>query len=140
MSKSLRNIQNDFNNAVLVNTSKLNPQQAGTKEIFTFSPKLFMNGPEHQPDGETQESHRIYVAIRAIDKNSLKSAISNIAQASLLISPDSASVVARDYVLLKAVLTAMGLIGIICLTVVVTHCILNRKKKADKKENATKLL
>ncbi|XP_027426018.2 calcium-activated chloride channel regulator 2 isoform X2 [Zalophus californianus] len=140
ISKSLQNIQDDFNNAILVNTSKLNPQQAGTKEVFTFSPKLFTNGPDHQPDGETQESHRIYVAIRAIDRNSLKSAVSNIAQASLFIPPNSVPILVRDNLILKGVLTAVGLIGIICLTIVVTHCILNRKKRADKKKNGTKLI
>ncbi|XP_021545828.1 calcium-activated chloride channel regulator 2 isoform X3 [Neomonachus schauinslandi] len=140
ISKSLQNIQDDFNNAILVNASKLNPQQAGTKEVFTFSPRLFTNGPDHQPDGETQESHRIYVAIRAIDRNSLKSAVSNIAQASLFIPPNSALILDRDNLILKGVLTAVGLIGIICLTIVVTHCILNRKKRADKKKNGTKLI
>ncbi|XP_016076132.1 PREDICTED: calcium-activated chloride channel regulator 2 [Miniopterus natalensis] len=140
MSKSLQDIRDDFNNAILVNTTKLNPQQAGTKEIFTFSPKLFISGPEHQPDGETQESHRIYVAIRTIDKNSLKSAVSNVAQASLFIPPNSAPVLTRDDLILKGVLTAMGLIGIICLTITVTHYILNKKKRADRKENGTKLL
>uniref|UniRef100_A0A2K5N6A6 Calcium-activated chloride channel regulator 2 n=1 Tax=Cercocebus atys TaxID=9531 RepID=A0A2K5N6A6_CERAT len=140
MSKSLENIQDDFNNAILVNTSKRNPQQAGIREIFTFSPQISTNGPEHQTNGETHESHRIYVAIRAMDRNSLKSAISNIAQASLFTPPNSDPVPARDYLILKGVLTAMGLIGIICLIIVVTHHTLNRKKRADKKENGTKLL
>ncbi|XP_033081366.1 calcium-activated chloride channel regulator 2 isoform X2 [Trachypithecus francoisi] len=140
MSKSLENIQDDFNNAILVNTSKRNPQQAGIREIFTFSPQISTNGPEHQPNGETHESHRIYVAIRAMDRNSLKSAISNIAQASLFTPPSSDPVPSRDYLILKGVLTAMGLIGIICLIIVVTHHTLNRKKRADKKENGTKLL
>ncbi|XP_006190220.1 calcium-activated chloride channel regulator 2 [Camelus ferus] len=140
ISKSLQNIQDDFNSAILVNTTKLNPQQAGTKEIFTFSPELFTTGPEQQPNGETQKSHRIYVAMRAIDRNSLKSAVSNIAQASLLIPPNSAPVLARDDLILKGVLTAVGFIGVICLTIVVTHCTLNRKKRADKKKNETKLL
>ncbi|XP_032152258.1 calcium-activated chloride channel regulator 2 isoform X2 [Sapajus apella] len=139
MSNSLQNIQDDFNNAILVNTSKLNPQPAGTREIFTFSPQIFTNGPEHRPNGENG-SHRIYVAIRAMDRNSLKSAVSNIAHASLFIPPNSSPVPARDYLILKGVLTAMGLIGIICLIIVVTHCTLNRKKRADKKENGTKLL
>lgn len=140
MSKSLQTIQDDFNNAILVNTSKLNPQPAGTKEIFTFSPKLFINGPEYQPDGETQESHRIYVAIRTIDKNSLRSAVSNIVQASLFILPNSAPILARDYLILKGVLIAMGLIGIICFTIVVAHYILNKKRRADRKENGIELL
>ncbi|XP_053448780.1 calcium-activated chloride channel regulator 2 [Nycticebus coucang] len=140
MSKSLQNIQDDFNNAILVNTSKLSPQQAGTREIFTFSPKLLTNGLQHQPSGETQKSHRIYVAIRAVDRNSLKSAVSNIAQASLSIPPNSAPIPARDRLILKGVLTAVGLIGLVCLIIVATHYTLNRKKRADKKENGTKLL
>uniref|UniRef100_H0XAL7 Calcium-activated chloride channel regulator 2 n=1 Tax=Otolemur garnettii TaxID=30611 RepID=H0XAL7_OTOGA len=140
MSKSLQNIQDDFNNAILVNTSKLSPQQAGTREIFTFSPKLLTNGLEHQPNEETQESHRIYVAIRAVDRNSLKSAVSNIAQASLFIPPNSAPIPARDCLILKGVLTAVGLIGLICLIIVATHYTLNRKKTAGKKENGAKLL
>ncbi|XP_006169759.1 calcium-activated chloride channel regulator 2 [Tupaia chinensis] len=140
MSKSLRNIQRDFNSAILVNTSKLNPQLAGTKERFTFSPKLFLHGPEHHPDGETQESHRVYVAIRAMDENALKSAVSNIVQASLYIPPNSAPALARDCLILKGVLTAMGLIGIICLVIVATHCTLNRRKRMEKRENGTKLL
>ncbi|XP_024421121.3 calcium-activated chloride channel regulator 2 isoform X1 [Desmodus rotundus] len=128
MSKSLQNIQDDFNNAILVNTSKLSPQQAGTKEIFTFSPKLFINGPEHPLDRETQGSHRVYVGIRTTDKSSLESAVSNIAQASLFAPHNSAPVLARDRLILKGTLTAMTLIGIICVTIVVTHCILNKKK------------
>lgn len=140
MSKSLQNIQDDFNNAILVNTSKLSPQQAGTKEIFTFLPKLFINGPEHPLDGETQGSHRIYVAIRTTDKNSLESAVSNIAQVSLFVPHSSAPVLARDRLILKGTLTAMVFIGIICVTIVVTHCILTRRKKADRNENGTKLL
>ena len=80
------------------------------------------------------------MAIRAVDRNSLKSAVSNIAQASLLILPNSSPVLDRDDLILKGVLTAIGIIGIICLTIVVTHCVLNRKKRAGKKENETKLL
>lgn len=140
ISKSLQNIQDDFNSAILVNSSKLKPQQAGTKETFTFSPELFTNGPEHQADGETQRSHRIYVAIRAVDRNSLRSAVSNIAQASLSVPPNSTPVLARDDLILKGVLTAISFIGIICLTIVIIHCTLNRKKRADKRGNETKLL
>ncbi|KAM9221774.1 LOW QUALITY PROTEIN: calcium-activated chloride channel regulator 2-like [Dugong dugon] len=139
MSKSLQNIQDDFNNAILVNTSKLNPQEAGTKEIFTFLPKLVTNEPENQSDGETQDSRRIYVAI-AMGRSSLESAVSNIVQITLFISQNSAPILARDCLILKGVLTAMGLIGIICLTIVAIHYILNRKKRTAKKENGTKLL
>lgn len=140
MSNSLQNIQDDFHNAILVNSSKLNPQQAGTREIFIFSPTFFINTPEYQLVRETQDSHRIYVAIRAVDRNSLKSVVSNIAQVSLFIPPNSVPVLARDHLILKGVLIVIGSIGMICLIIVATHCTLNRKKRADKKENGTKLL
>uniref|UniRef100_A0A8C2UXC5 Calcium-activated chloride channel regulator 2 n=1 Tax=Chinchilla lanigera TaxID=34839 RepID=A0A8C2UXC5_CHILA len=134
ISKSLQSIQDDFNNAILVNTSKLNPQPAGTREIFTFLPRFFTNEPEHQPERETQENHRIYVALRAMDRNSLKSATSNIAQVSLSSAPNSSSVPGRDHLILKGVLTAASLIGVICLAIAVTHYILNKKKSGRERE------
>ncbi|XP_042540652.1 calcium-activated chloride channel regulator 2 [Dipodomys spectabilis] len=140
MSRRLHNIRDDFTNAILVNTSKLNPQPAGTTETFTFSPKLFTNGFEHKADGKTQENHRIYIAIRAIDQNSLKSAVSNIAQVSLFIPQDSVPVLSRDYLILKGVLTAVSLIGIICFIIVVIHCTSERKRRASKEGNGIRLL
>ncbi|XP_012371953.2 calcium-activated chloride channel regulator 2 [Octodon degus] len=134
VSKSLQSIRDDFNNAILVNTSKLNPQQAGTREIFTFLPRSFTNEPEYQPESEAQENHRMYVAIRAIDRNSLKSAVSNIAQVSLSSPLSSASASGRDHLILKGVLTAMTLIGIICFVIVVIHYTLNKKKGGQEKE------
>lgn len=139
MSKDLQNIRDDFNSGILVNTSKLTPQQAGTKEKFTFSPNLFTNEPENHLDEDTQD-HRIYVAIRAIDKNSLKSAVSNIVQLSLFIPQNSATVSSRKSLILKGVLTAMGLIVIICMSIVVIHFNLNKNKRPGKSENGTKLL
>ncbi|XP_004699336.1 calcium-activated chloride channel regulator 2 [Echinops telfairi] len=140
MSKNLQNIQDDFDNAILVNTSQLNPQKAGIKERFTFSPELFTNEPEHQLAGETPENHTLYVAIQAIDRSSLGSPVSNIVQTSLLISQNSTPVLTRDCLILKGVLTAMVLIGIVCLVIVVMFYSLNRKKRRAKKENETKLL
>nr|XP_003479105.3 calcium-activated chloride channel regulator 2 [Cavia porcellus] len=134
ISISLQNIQDDFNNAILVNTSKLHPKQAGSKEIFKFSPRFFANGLEPQSEREIQENHRIYVAIRAMDRNSLKSAVSNIVQVSLPSPPKSASVPGRDHLILKGVLTAMSLIGIICLVITVTHYILNKKKCSHERQ------
>ncbi|XP_006898444.1 PREDICTED: calcium-activated chloride channel regulator 2-like [Elephantulus edwardii] len=140
MSKSLQTIQDDFDNAILVNTSELSPQEAGIKEMFTFLPKRITMEPEHQSDGETQESNRIYMAIRSIDRNSLKSVVSNIVQTSLFTSQNPAPALARDCLIMKGVLTALGLIGIICLTIIITYYILNRKKRASNKENGAKLL
>lgn len=140
MSKSLQRIQDDFNNAILVNTSELNPQQAGTREMFTFSPKIVTEELEHEPDGEMQENHIVYVAMRAMDQNSLKSAVSNIALVSLSAFPKSAPTFHREDLILKGVLVALGLIAIVCLVVAVAHCTLNKKKRESKKDNVTKLL
>lgn len=140
MSKNLQSIRDDFNNAILVNTSELNPQQAGTREIFTFSLKLVTSELEHEPDGKMQENHVVYVAMRAVDQNSLKSDVSNIALVSLSVSQNSAPALSRDELILKGVLVAVGLIAMVCLIIVAAHCTLNRKKRALKKDNGTKLL
>lgn len=140
MSKSLRRIRDDFDKAILVNTSELDPQQAGTRETFTFSPKLVTDELEPESDGEIQEIHMVYVAMRTVDHTSLKSAVSNIALVSLSTPPISAPALSRDDLVLKGVLIAVGLIAIICLIMVAAHWTLNRKKRALKKENGTKLL
>ncbi|XP_006984807.1 calcium-activated chloride channel regulator 2 isoform X2 [Peromyscus maniculatus bairdii] len=140
MSKNLQSIRDNFNNAILVNTSELNPQQAGTREIFTFSLKLVTSELEHEPDGKMQENHVVYVAMRAVDQNSLKSDVSNIALVSLSVSQNSAPALSRDELILKGVLVAVGLIAMVCLIIVAAHCTLNRKKRALKKDNVTKLL
>ncbi|XP_050016056.1 calcium-activated chloride channel regulator 2 isoform X1 [Alexandromys fortis] len=140
MSKSLWRVRDDFDKAILVNTSELDPQQAGTRETFTFSPKLVTDELEPESDGEIQEIHMVYVAMRTVDHNSLKSAVSNIALVSLSTPPSSVPALSRDDLVLKGVLIAVGLIAIICLIMVAAHWTLNRKKRALKKENGTKLL
>ncbi|XP_021513696.1 calcium-activated chloride channel regulator 2 isoform X1 [Meriones unguiculatus] len=133
MSKSLQSIRDDFKNAVSVDTSEIIPQQAGAWEIFTFSPKLLTSELEREPDEETQETYRVYVAMRAIDRNALKSTVSNIALVSFF-PQNSAPVHSRDGLILKRAFITVGLIAIICLIIVVAHCTLNRKKRALKRE------
>ncbi|KAL1772707.1 calcium-activated chloride channel regulator 2 [Sigmodon hispidus] len=140
MSRSLPRIRDDFSNTILVNTSELNPQRAGTREIFTFSPKLVTNELDHELDGEMQETYILYVAMRAVDQNLLKSAVSNIALVSLPVSQDSLPALSRDYLILKGVLIAVGLIAVICLITAVAHCSLNRNKRALKRDNRTTVL
>nr|XP_048309701.1 calcium-activated chloride channel regulator 2 [Myodes glareolus] len=140
MSKSLQRIRDDFDKAILVNTSELAPQQAGTRETFTFSPKLVTSELEPESDGEMQENHMVYVAMRTVDHNSLRSAVSNIALVMLSTSPSSAPVLSRDDLVLKGVLIAVAFIAIICLVIVAAHWTLNRRKRALKKDNGPKLL
>ncbi|XP_006501495.1 calcium-activated chloride channel regulator 2 isoform X1 [Mus musculus] len=140
MSRSLWNIRDDFDNAILVNSSELVPQHAGTRETFTFSPKLVTHELDHELAEDAQEPYIVYVALRAMDRSSLRSAVSNIALVSMSLPPNSSPVVSRDDLILKGVLTTVGLIAILCLIMVVAHCIFNRKKRPSRKENETKFL
>uniref|UniRef100_A0A8C8RA27 Chloride channel accessory 2 n=1 Tax=Pelusios castaneus TaxID=367368 RepID=A0A8C8RA27_9SAUR len=76
-SESPLELRDNFDNAIPVNTSTLTPQRAGYKEIFLFKPEAFA----------AENITTIYVAVRAIDKSSLCSDISNIAQAVKLVPP-----------------------------------------------------
>ncbi|CAM2118850.1 unnamed protein product [Caretta caretta] len=76
-SESPLELRDNFDKAILVNTSDLTPQHAGYKEIFVFKPEAFA----------TENITIIYVAVRAIDKASLHSDVSNIAQAVKFVLP-----------------------------------------------------
>ncbi|XP_051021629.1 LOW QUALITY PROTEIN: calcium-activated chloride channel regulator 2 [Acomys russatus] len=140
MSKSLRVIRDDFDNAILVNTSQLVPQQAGARETFTISPKLVTSEPKQEAGEENQDTAMVYVAVSAVDRNSLKSAVSNIALVSLSAPQNSAPVHSRDGLVLKGVLTTLALTASICLITAVAHCTLNRKTRALRNETETKFL
>uniref|UniRef100_A0A674ISQ1 VWFA domain-containing protein n=1 Tax=Terrapene triunguis TaxID=2587831 RepID=A0A674ISQ1_9SAUR len=76
-SESPLELRDNFDKTMLVNTSDLTPQHAGYKEIFVFKPEAFA----------TENITIIYVAVCAIDKASLHSDISNIAQAVKFVPP-----------------------------------------------------
>ncbi|XP_074077862.1 calcium-activated chloride channel regulator 2 [Macrotis lagotis] len=138
MSKSLQKIRDDFGNASLVNISSLIPQRAGSRETFVFTPAL-LTKEQQKLHGET-EDNRVYFAIRALDEASRQGQVSNIVQAVLFVPQNTASVTVRESLILKVVLTAVGLITAICLMIFVAHCTFSRKKKSRKKNNRTKLL
>ncbi|XP_036611911.1 calcium-activated chloride channel regulator 2 [Trichosurus vulpecula] len=140
MSKCLQKIRDDFRNAILVNISKLIPQPAGSRETFVFTPGLLTEDQQQQLDGETGEGNSIYLAIQALDEASLKGPVSNIVQAALLVPQNTSSVTARELLILRGVLTAVGSIVTICLLIFVAHCTFSRKKKSRKKDNRAKLL
>lgn len=64
-------LQEDFDNATLVNTSNLIPKEAGSKENFEFKPEHF----------RVENGTKFYVAVQAINEANLTSEVSNIAQA-----------------------------------------------------------
>ncbi|KAL1772407.1 epithelial chloride channel protein-like [Sigmodon hispidus] len=71
MSQHFRDLQEDFNNNTLVNTSGLIPKEAGSKENFEFKPQTL----------KLENNTMFYVGIQAINDANLPSEISNIAQA-----------------------------------------------------------
>ncbi|XP_038601903.1 calcium-activated chloride channel regulator 2 [Tachyglossus aculeatus] len=140
ISQSLQRIRDDFKSAVLVNSSKLIPQPAGSKEIFVFAPEHLTEDQQAQLDGDSEGVSVIYMAVRARDKVSLLSDVSNIAQALVSFPAKTSTGVVRDSFVLGGVLIAIGLIAVICLTILATHYALNLRKQASKRENRTKLL
>ncbi|KAM4642178.1 calcium-activated chloride channel regulator 1-like [Discoglossus pictus] len=75
MSKTLRDLRDNFDTANSVNISNLKPQEAGSSEIFTFVPENIV----------IENGTILYFALVAFDDISQKSDLSNIAQAALLI-------------------------------------------------------
>ncbi|XP_035307811.1 calcium-activated chloride channel regulator 3A-1-like isoform X2 [Cricetulus griseus] len=78
MSRHSQDLQEDFHNATLVNTSSLVPKEAGSKENFEFKPGSLKIG----------SSSMFYIAIQAVNEVSITSEISNIAQAVKFIAPE----------------------------------------------------
>ncbi|XP_044530028.1 calcium-activated chloride channel regulator 2 [Gracilinanus agilis] len=140
MSKSLQKIKDDFGNTILVNVSQLIPQRASSREMFVFTPALLTKEQQHELDEEAGEGNRVYLAIRAVDEASLWGQVSNIVQAALVVPQNVSPVTARESLILKGVLTAIGLIMTICFMICLAHCTLSRKKRSRKKANSTKLL
>uniref|UniRef100_A0A8C8VEV1 Chloride channel accessory 2 n=1 Tax=Pelusios castaneus TaxID=367368 RepID=A0A8C8VEV1_9SAUR len=106
-SESPLELRDNFDNAIPVNTSTLTPQRAGYKEIFLFKPEAFA----------AENITTIYVAVRAIDKSSLCSDISNIAQAVKLVPPMDYLTANAEYNVSTIVLLGCGLLTAICLII-----------------------
>ncbi|XP_021052186.1 calcium-activated chloride channel regulator 3A-1-like [Mus pahari] len=70
-------LQEDFSNTTLVNTSRLIPKEAGSKETFKFKPETF----------KIANGTQVYIAIQADNEAGLSSEVSNIAQAVKFIPP-----------------------------------------------------
>ncbi|XP_075837278.1 calcium-activated chloride channel regulator 3A-1-like [Microtus pennsylvanicus] len=101
MSQHFRDLQKDFSNATLVNTSGLIPREAGSKENFEFKPETLKTG----------KSTMFYIVIQAVNDAGFTSVNSNIAQAVKFIPPEH-SVSARGPNISAIPLTIWGLIVI----------------------------
>nr|XP_034356329.1 calcium-activated chloride channel regulator 3A-1-like isoform X2 [Arvicanthis niloticus] len=82
MSQHPPDRQGNFDNATLVNTSRLIPKEAGSQETFEFKPETF----------EIGNGTQIYIAIQANNDAGLTSEVSNIEQAVKFIPPQEPSI------------------------------------------------
>lgn len=78
MSGRSLDLQEDFSNATLVNTSGLIPKESGSKETFKFKPETF----------KIANGTQVYIAIQAHNEAGLSSEVSNFAQAVKFIPPE----------------------------------------------------
>ncbi|XP_006752634.1 PREDICTED: calcium-activated chloride channel regulator 4, partial [Myotis davidii] len=75
ISGSILDLRDKFDDALQVNTTDLLPNEANSKETFTFKPGNI---------SEENATH-IFIAIQSVDNSSLTSKVSNIAQVALFI-------------------------------------------------------
>uniref|UniRef100_A0A8C9ABP5 Uncharacterized protein n=1 Tax=Prolemur simus TaxID=1328070 RepID=A0A8C9ABP5_PROSS len=98
-SKDFLVLQEDFDNASLINTSGLIPKAAGSRENFEFKPE-----PSKRENGT-----KFYIAIQAIGEASLTSEVSNIALATEFVPPQEPSVPALGTNISAISLAVLGL-------------------------------
>uniref|UniRef100_H0VS80 VWFA domain-containing protein n=1 Tax=Cavia porcellus TaxID=10141 RepID=H0VS80_CAVPO len=123
ISGSMIELRDNFDAALQVNTTDLVPKEANSKETFTFKPGNI---------SEENATH-IFIAIQSVDKSSLTSKVSNIAQVALFIpeaDPDpeenNSSGVNVFAVVLSVVLSVV-VVSIILSTVI---CVIKKKNSS----------
>ncbi|XP_030062589.1 calcium-activated chloride channel regulator 2 [Microcaecilia unicolor] len=122
MSMSPLMLRDSFENAILVNASGLIPQPSGFNEMFSLWPR----------DLKLENGTVAYFAIRALDKASLHSEVSNIAQATMfaqakdIYSSSTANTINSS--ISTMLFIAIGSVASICLVIGATVCVL---KKTD---------
>ncbi|XP_039590585.1 calcium-activated chloride channel regulator 1-like [Polypterus senegalus] len=75
MSTTYQDLKDQFDNATVVNTSNVAPQEAGNMESFSFKPE----------DITIENGTIIYFAARAVGSSSLMADVSNIAQGQMVL-------------------------------------------------------
>nr|XP_033771692.1 calcium-activated chloride channel regulator 2-like [Geotrypetes seraphini]XP_033771693.1 calcium-activated chloride channel regulator 2-like [Geotrypetes seraphini] len=122
MSMSPLMLRDSFEEAILVNASSLIPQPVGFKEMFSLWPE----------DLALENGTVTYFAIRARDKASLHSEVSNVAQAIVFAQAKDmySSYIANTIQssISTMLFIAIGSVASICLIIGVTVCVL---KKTD---------
>ncbi|XP_072429382.1 calcium-activated chloride channel regulator 1-like [Chiloscyllium punctatum] len=130
LSKSFTQLRDDFPNAQSVNTTGLKPRVANSEESFTVSENI-----------ELKNGTVIYFAIRAFDKENQSSALSNIAQAALILAsppPTSQPVQTIEptqphnsvVINISEILVIVGIVVIVVsLIISITVCVVTKKRQ-----------
>lgn len=139
ISGSILDLRDKFDDALQVNTTNLLPNEANSKETFTFKPGNI---------SEENATH-IFIAIQSVDNSSLTSKVSNIAQVALFIpqgnpdemhpnpNPDEIHPNPNPGISISSlVLLVVGCVVLVSIILSVTICILNKKKNSSRPRTA----
>lgn len=130
ISGNILDLRDKFDDALQVNTTDLLPNEANSKETFTFKPGNI---------SEENATH-IFIAIRSVDNSSLTSKVSNIAQVALFIpqgDPDEIHPNPNPGISISLlVLSVVGCVALVSIILSVTICILNNKKNPSRPRTA----
>ncbi|TKC45458.1 hypothetical protein EI555_021655, partial [Monodon monoceros] len=135
ISGSILDLRDNFDDALQVNTTYLLPNEANSKETFTFKPGNI---------SEENATH-ICIAIQSVDKSNLTSRVSNIAQAALFVpqaeyipdeihpdpTPDK-NPPKSGLSISTLVVLVVGTVIIVSLILSITICVLSRKRNSSR--------
>ncbi|XP_040607593.1 LOW QUALITY PROTEIN: calcium-activated chloride channel regulator 4 [Mesocricetus auratus] len=128
ISESVTDLRDNFDRALQVNTTSLLPNEANSKETFAFKPENISE----------ENATYIFIAIKSVDKSSLTSKMSNIAQVALFTpqaepDPDSPGGSPHSGVSISTiVLSVVGSVVLVCIIVSATVCILKSRRSSSK--------
>ncbi|XP_037355195.1 calcium-activated chloride channel regulator 4-like [Talpa occidentalis] len=137
ISGNILDLQDNFDDALQVNTNNLVPKEANSKETFTFK----------QGNTTGENTTHVFIAIQSVDKSNLTSKVSNIAQVALFIptadtSPDESnpnpgpnpdgSHPNSGISISSLVLIVVGSVAAVCIIISSTVCVLKKKRNSSR--------
>ncbi|KAH0519424.1 Calcium-activated chloride channel regulator 4A [Microtus ochrogaster] len=131
ISENITALRHNFDEALQVNTTDLLPNEANSKETFTFKPENISE----------ENATYIFIAMKSVDKSDLSSELSNIAQVALFIpqadaaSPDgpgSPGGSPQSGVSVSTiVLSVVGSVAVVCVILSATVCVLKKRSSSN---------
>ncbi|KAI4882946.1 hypothetical protein NFI96_015881, partial [Prochilodus magdalenae] len=117
-SERLEMLQKNFSDANPVNTSALQPQEAGSDEQFSFLPNVTI-----------QNGTTVFLAVRSEDNQALKSEISNVVRVTKFVSSPPPQEIPKPGLNLAAIVVTVCVVTMVAfLIAAVIRCVMNRRK------------